>query len=256
MIGVQVHGSARINTWTYLSVGLGQGRSIAFGDCKMSNCRFGACFIHTRGTAGSRRLWQMDQRAKINSGCIECSRVAARICARDFWRALICMANLETHKLFKFYSITLSPAAVPAWSDPAQHHTQVLIVFCCFTGCRIRSIPCLVKVGHRSSWLCYAAKRFLKGRAGVLECDIWAEEHWWSLTDDSDDSVHGSSFFPNINTCEGGLTDYRCWGKWTRHWDAHLKASKCFYWTLSLSLPLPGPVYHSAACFSYGHSLP
>lgn len=45
------------------------------------------------------------------------------------WRSSSPGANLEAYKLFKLYSITLSPAAVPAWSDPAQHHTRVLIVF-------------------------------------------------------------------------------------------------------------------------------
>lgn len=174
----------------------------------------------------------MNLRAEINSGWIGCSRVAERICGgvSEGLSFACCSsspgASLEAaHKPFKLDSVNLSPAAVLAWSDPAHHHMRSNR-FCCFTDCRIRSIHRLVKVGHGSSWLCYAANRFLNGSAGVPECDIWAEEQWWSLTDDF---ALGSSFSPAL-TCVGEDSQITGAGEkqWMRQWDAHLKASECF----------------------------
>lgn len=82
-------------------------------------------------------------------------------------------------------------------------------------------------MGHRSSWLCYAANRFLNGSAGVPECDIWAEEKWWSLTDDF---ALESSFSPTLVCVEEVSQITGAGGKWMRHWNAHLKASACSYW--------------------------
>lgn len=45
------------------------------------------------------------------------------------WCPSLPQANFEAHKLFKLHSINLSPAAVLAWSNPAQCHTHFLIVF-------------------------------------------------------------------------------------------------------------------------------
>lgn len=83
-----------------------------------------------------------------------------------------------------FYSPFPSGCNCLVWSSTTPHTCSNLFCFFCFTDYRIRSIRGLIKIGHGSSWLCYAANRFLNGSAGVPECDIWAEAqwliaHWW-----------------------------------------------------------------------------
>lgn len=59
-------------------------------------------------------------------------------------------AYLEAHKLLKLHSIHLSPGLyLPGLISTTAHAFSNR--FCCFTDCRIRSLPCLVKVGQGSS---------------------------------------------------------------------------------------------------------